>query len=62
MENFIKEGKGGFDFACVSSSSKKHKPSSDPWTCIQFIQLVSAYSPCRQYEKTAYRYNTFKTA
>ena len=22
MENFIKEGKGGFDFACVSSSSK----------------------------------------
>jgi hypothetical protein len=39
MENFIKEGKIGFDFASVSSQAKNSecKPASDSWSCIQLI-------------------------
>ena len=44
MENFIKEGKSGFDFAAVSSHSKIVNANRMrlPHACLQLIQLVQA--------------------
>ena len=57
MENFIKEGKSGFDFAAVSSHSKVVKASH---ACVQLIQLVQTIGTSCKYAKATGGYHSFK--
>jgi len=63
MKNFIKEGKSGFDFVSVSSSSKVMNANRLQTHALAYnLFMVPAAGVGCRYAEAAHRYHPFKTA